>query len=164
MGISPVHTKPGLPTPAAGMIPPRGFLVSLIHSRVDLTTEAMLSVSVTSHRKKRMEDPSSLTRAAPVSSFISRTAALPPDLTMSRTQARPRPEALEAVVSPKEPTRLEDVMSSLLNVPARDNKCPSVNDHLEYQLLTQDCLGKETVQVTCVAKAHDNMQDKRIST
>lgn len=89
------HTKPGLPTPAAGMMPPRGFPVSLVHPARPFTATAMLSESDTSHCQNRADAPSCLTRAPPSSSFMSRMAALPPLLQISRTHALPRPDALQ---------------------------------------------------------------------
>lgn len=90
------HTSAGLPTPAAGMIPPSGLPVSCTHSAVPLTEAAMLSVSVTSTAKNLARDgpPSSLTSSAPASSLRSRMAMLPPSLFSSTAVARPRPDAL----------------------------------------------------------------------
>lgn len=90
------HTSAGLPTPAAGMIPPSGLPVSCTHSDVPLTAAAMLSVSVTSTAKNlaREGPPSSLTSSAPASSLRSRMAMFPPSLFSSTAVARPRPDAL----------------------------------------------------------------------
>lgn len=90
------HTNAGLPTPAAGMIPPSGLPVSCTHSAVPLTAAAMLSVSVTSTAKNLARDgpPSCLTSSAPASSLRSRMAMFPPSLLSSTAVARPRPDAL----------------------------------------------------------------------
>lgn len=90
------HTSAGLPTPAAGMIPPSGFPVSCTHSAVPLTAAAMLSVSVTSTAKNLARDgpPSCLTSSAPASSLRSRMEMFPPSLFSSTAVARPRPDAL----------------------------------------------------------------------
>ena len=81
-------------TPAAGITPPRGFLVSFAQSTDPLTAAAMLSVSVTSTGKNLAEGESCWARALPSSSFLSRRATLPPSLTISSAVALPRPDAL----------------------------------------------------------------------
>lgn len=77
-------------------MPPSVAPVSLTHSAVPLTAAAMLSVSVTSTRKKRARDlpPSSSTSSAPASSFRSRMEMFPPCRASSSAVARPSPEAL----------------------------------------------------------------------
>lgn len=89
-------TSPGIPTPAAGIIPPKGAFVESTQLIVPFTAASMLSESVTSTWKNLARDspPSCLTSSAPFSSFKSRMEMLPPCSASSRAVARPRPEAL----------------------------------------------------------------------